>query len=43
MLLKAQPIIDTVEEIIKNERDNSDFSILFPAPSETLFSQKIAY
>ena len=43
MLLKAQPIIDTVEEIIKNEAENSDFSILFPAPSETLFSQKIAY
>ncbi len=43
MLLKAQPIIDTVEEIIKNEWENSDFSILFPAPSETLFSQKIAY
>ena len=26
MLLKAEPIIDTVEEIIKNEAENSDFS-----------------
>lgn len=44
MLLMAEPIIAAVEEIIqKNQLQNSDFSILFPAPSQDIFSQKIAH
>lgn len=44
MLLKAQPVIDAVESCIqKHNLEESDFSILFPAPAETVFTQKIAY
>lgn len=44
MLIKAQPIIDCVEAIIKEyQLKKSDFSILFPAPALEVFSQKIAY
>lgn len=44
MLIKAQPIIDAVEDIIKtNQLKKSDFRILFPAPSTEVFTQKQAY
>lgn len=44
MLIKAQPIIDCVEAIIKTHNmKKSDFSILFPAPAQEVFNQKIAY
>lgn len=44
MLLKAQPLIDTINHIIdKNQLQKSDFSILFPSPSPQVFNQKIAY
>lgn len=44
MLIKAQPIVDAVEAIIKNYKlKKSDFSILFPAPAQEVFNQKIAY
>lgn len=44
MLIKAQPIIDCVEAIIKEyQLKKTDFSILFPAPAPEVFSQKIAY
>ena len=44
MLLKAQPLIDTINHIIdQNQLQKSDFSILFPSPSLQVFNQKIAY
>ncbi|MDR0370170.1 MAG: tRNA (guanosine(37)-N1)-methyltransferase TrmD [Candidatus Peribacteria bacterium] len=44
MLIKAQPIIDAVEDIIKkNQLKKSDFKIVFPAPSTEVFTQKQAY
>lgn len=44
MLIKAQPVVDAVEAIIKNYNlKKSDFSILFPAPAQEVFNQKIAY
>lgn len=44
MLIKAQPIIDAVESIIKNNNlKNSDFKILFPSPAKGIFTQKNAY
>lgn len=44
MLIKAQPIIDCVEAIIKQyNTKKSDFSILFPSPAKVVFNQKIAY
>lgn len=44
MLIKAQPIIDCVEAIIQQFKiKKSDFSILFPAPAQEVFNQKIAY
>ena len=44
MLIKAKPIVDCVEDIIeKNNLLDKDFAILFPAPSEEVFNQKIAY
>ena len=44
MLIKAQPIIDSIEEIIKiNNIKKSDFSIIFPSPSKDTFTQKQAY
>ena len=44
MLLKAQPLIDTINHIIEqNQLQKSDFSILFPSPSQQIFNQKIAY
>jgi tRNA (guanine-1)-methyltransferase len=44
MLIKAQPIIDCVEAIIQEFKfKKSDFSILFPAPAQEVFNQKIAY
>ena len=44
MLIKAQPIIDAVESIIKdNNLTHSDFKILFPSPAKEIFTQKNAY
>lgn len=44
MLIKAQPIIDAVESIIKNNNlKDSDFKILFPSPAKEIFTQKNAY
>ena len=44
MLIKAQPIIDAVESIIKdNNLKDSDFKILFPSPAKEIFTQKNAY
>ncbi len=44
MLIKAQPIIDAVENIIKNNNlKHSDFKILFPSPAKEIFTQKNAY
>lgn len=44
MLIKAQPVVDAVEHIIKKYKlKKSDFSILFPTPAEEVFNQKIAY
>ena len=44
MLIKAQPIVDCIEDIIeKNNLTDSDFSILFPSPSNEVFNQKTAY
>lgn len=44
MLIKAQPIIDAVEFIIKNNNlKESDFKIIFPSPAKEIFTQKQAY
>ena len=44
MLIKAEPIIDAVESIIKaNKLDKSDFKIIFPSPAKEVFTQKNAY
>ena len=44
MLIKAKPVVDCVENIIDEfDLTNKDFVILFPAPSEEVFNQKIAY
>ena len=44
MLIKAKPIIDAVESIIKqNDLKNSDFKIIFPSPAKEIFTQKNAY
>ena len=44
MLIKAEPIIDAVEYIIKeNNLKNSDFKIIFPSPAKEIFTQKNAY
>lgn len=44
MLIKAQPIIDAVESIIKNNNlKESDFKIIFPSPAKEIFTQKQAY
>ena len=44
MLIKAQPIIDAVESIIKKyDLNESDFKILFPSPAKEIFTQKNAY
>ena len=44
MLLKAQPLIDTINYIVEqNQLQKSDFSILFPSPSQQVFNQKVAY
>jgi len=44
MLIKAEPIIDAVESIIKeNNLKNSDFKIIFPSPAKEIFTQKNAY
>ena len=44
MLIKAQPIIDTVASIIKNNNlKESDFKIIFPSPTKETFTQKQAY
>ena len=44
MLIKAEPIIDAVESIIKhNNLKNSDFKIIFPSPAKEIFTQKAAY
>lgn len=44
MLIKAEPIIDAVEYIIKEYNlKNSDFKILFPSPAKEVFTQKQAY
>ena len=44
MLIKAEPIIDTVESIIENNNlKESDFKIIFPSPAKEIFTQKNAY
>jgi len=44
MLIKAKPIIDAIEHVIeKYKLKNTDFKILFPAPTEEEFTQKHAY
>ena len=44
MLLKAQPLIDTINHIVEqNQLQKPDFSILFPSPSQQVFNQKVAY
>jgi tRNA (guanine37-N1)-methyltransferase len=44
MLIKAEPIIDAVEAIIKqNNLKNSDFKIIFPSPAKEVFNQKHSY
>jgi tRNA (guanine-N1)-methyltransferase len=44
MLIKAEPIIDAVESIIKNNNlKDSDFKIIFPSPATETFTQKNAY
>ena len=44
LLIKAEPIIDAVESIIKtNQLEKSDFKIIFPSPAKEIFSQKNAY
>lgn len=44
MLIKAKPIVDCVESIIEEFHiADTDFSILFPAPCEEVFNQKVAY
>ena len=46
MLIKAQPVIDAVEAVIaviSSKGKKSDFKILFPSPTQEVFSQKHAY
>ena len=44
MLIKAQPILDAVESIIReNNLKESDFKIIFPSPAKEIFTQKNAY
>jgi len=44
MLIKAEPIIDAVEYIIKkNKLEKSDFKIIFPSPTQKIFNQKYSY
>jgi tRNA G37 N-methylase TrmD len=44
MLIKAEPIIDAVESIIKeNNLENTDFKIIFPSPAKNIFNQKHSY
>lgn len=44
MLIKAEPIIDAVESIIKeNDIKDSDFKIIFPSPAKKVFTQKHSY
>ena len=44
MLIKAQPIIDAVELIIKEYNlKKLDFKIIFPSPAKEIFAQKNAY
>ena len=44
MLIKAEPIIDAVESIIKEyELKKSDFKIIFPSPTKEVFTQKYSY
>ena len=44
MLIKAEPIIDAVEYIIKkNKLKKSDFKIIFPSPTQEIFNQKYSY
>ena len=44
MLIKAEPIIDAVESIIKeNKLKESDFKIIFPSPAKETFTQKYSY
>ncbi len=44
MLIKAEPIIDTIESIIeKYKLKESDFKIIFPSPAKKTFTQKYSY
>ena len=44
MLIKAEPIIDAVDSIIKeNKLEKSDFKIIFPSPAKEVFNQKHSY
>lgn len=46
MLMKAKPIIESVESIIKNLEfwiSNSTWKVIYMSPSEKIFNQEIAY
>ena len=44
MLIKAEPIIDAVESVIKDYNlTKSDFKIIFPSPAKEIFNQKHSY
>lgn len=46
MLIKAQPVIDAVENVvnlIKKRDKKQTFKIVFPSPSRETFTQKVAY
>lgn len=46
MLMKAKPVIDSVEQIITNyelQITNNNWKIVFMSPSEKIFNQKLAY
>ena len=44
MLIKAEPIIDAVESIVKEYKlKKSDFKIIFPSPTKEIFTQKHSY
>lgn len=45
MLMKAKPVIDAVESVMKKIKKlkNKKFKIIFVSPSETIFTQKVAH
>lgn len=43
MLMKAKPVIDSVEKIVKWIKDKKKMKIIFVSPSEKIFTQKTAH